>query len=83
MVIPLIEPIPIQDIFVSELHDVQEVRDGVFRFTFVTKQRSMVDQSEELVVSARILATTAAILFAAKWALKAIGMRVLCVFASR
>jgi hypothetical protein len=71
--IPLSEPIIVPDVFVTGLADVEHLGDGVFRFTFFTQQK-LGDEHEHIVV-ARLILASAAIYLAAKWALKAIGLR--------
>lgn len=82
MAVPLVEPAIVPDIYVSRLHTVEDLGDRVFRFTFVTKQKSLADNTDEEVVAARIVISAAAVLHAAKWALRAIGMRCYCAFMS-
>lgn len=65
--VPLVEPVVIQDIFVTDLHNVEHVGDGVYRFTF------FVSQQGDRVCAARLVLESAAILRAATWALRAIG----------
>lgn len=75
-VAPLVEPYVVQDIFATGLHDVEEVGDGHYRFTFFVKQKSTYDgQGEERVVVARLVLSTSAILYGCKWALSAIGVK--------
>ena len=63
----LIEPVVIPDTFVCGLHNVEELGDGVYRFTFFATQ------TDDRICVARLVLSTAAIYHAAMWALRAIG----------
>lgn len=80
MAVPLVEPAIVPDIYVSRLHDVEEIGDRVFRFTFVTVQRNISDGSAEDVLTLRVVISASAVLHASKWALRAIGYRCYCAF---
>jgi hypothetical protein len=73
--LPLIEPAIVPDVFVSELHDVEAIGDNLYRFTFVTKQRSLTDKTDEAVVTLRVVMASGPILRAARKSLSAIGYR--------
>ena len=64
----LIEPVVIPDTFVCGLHNVEELGDGVYRFTFFATQ------TDDRICVARLVLSTKAIFHAATWALKAIGI---------
>lgn len=72
---PVVEPIVVQDTYVTGLHDVEGVGEGAFRFTFIVTQKSIFDHRTEHVVVARLVLHRRAVYHAAKWALKAIGAR--------
>ena len=75
-VVPVTEPIIIQDTFVTALHDIEDLGEGNFRFVFIAKQRSSYDgTSQEHVVVAKLVAPTMTVFHAAMWALKAIGVK--------
>jgi hypothetical protein len=78
MGVPLVEPAIVPDTFVSELHDVEDLGERVFRFTFVTNQKSVIDGKDEKVISLRVVITASAVLRASTWALRAIGYRCYC-----
>lgn len=68
-------PIALQDIFVSELVDVEHVGGGVYRFTFATKYTNPMTSAEVLEPKARLVLPASSVFRAAIWALKAIGAR--------
>jgi len=73
---PLTEPMVVHDVYVSELARVENIGEGIFRFTFVTKQASIHDNHMERVVVARLLMPAAAIsdaMLATEMALSGIG----------
>jgi hypothetical protein len=51
----LIEPNCVQDIFVSGLARAEDIGGGCFRFTFYVTQKSMLDNTDERAVVARII----------------------------
>lgn len=64
----LIEPVIVPDTYVCGLHEVEDLGDGIFRFTFFT------NESNDRVCAAKIVLSTKAIFHAATWALRAIGI---------
>lgn len=73
---PLVEPYVVQDTFATGLHDVEDLGEGHYRFTFFVKQRNGYDgQGDERIVVARLVLSTSAILHGCKWALMAIGVK--------
>lgn len=57
----LIEPNCVQDVFVSGLARAEDIGGGCFRFTFYVRQKSMLDNSDERAVVARIISPVHAI----------------------
>lgn len=73
---PVVEPFVVQDTFATGLHDVEDMGEGLYRFTFFVKQKSTYDgQGDERVVVARLVLSTSAIFHGCKWALTAIGVK--------
>jgi len=55
------EPLAVADVSVSDVLDVEMVEEGLYRATFVTRQRSVHDRREESVICLRVLMTGAAL----------------------
>lgn len=69
--IPLVEPIAVQDVFATGLHDVENVG-GCWRFTIYSRQTSVTDGSAENVVVARIVLPSLSVLQALRLTVRAI-----------
>lgn len=70
---PLTDPVPIQDLFVSGLADVEDLGSGCWRFTFFVHQKSIESGEDERVVVERIVMPLPAIAHAIKLTASAIG----------
>jgi len=55
------EPMAVPDVSVSDVLDVELVDEGLYRVTFVTKQRSVHDRKTESVICLRVVMTGAAL----------------------
>lgn len=69
------EPVVIQDIYASALHDVECVGEGAYRFTFVVSQRAAGGALQEQVITCRLIMPKKAILHGCMWALREIGAK--------
>lgn len=69
----MIEPVPVHDIFVSGLGEVEDLGGGVFRFVFFSKHHG--PNGEERVVVARLVGASEAVPPALIMAAKAVGYR--------
>lgn len=67
------EPVPVLDIFVSGLGEVEDLGGGVFRFTFFAKHHG--PSGEEQIVVAKLVAPCEAVPPALIMAAKAVGYR--------
>lgn len=71
----IIEPVTIDDIYVSDLCGIEDAGDGNLRFIFGSRQVSTYDGvSVELVVKARIVAGPSIILLTIRRTLRHLGM---------
>lgn len=72
---PLSEPVVIQDIFVSALAQIEDLGEGIMRFTFTARQKSIHDYAGvvENVVVARLIMPVGAALGGTKETMKALG----------
>jgi len=55
------EPLAVPDVAVSDVLDVELVDEGLYRVTFVTKQRSVHDRKVESVICLRVVMSGAAL----------------------
>lgn len=70
----MIEPVPVMDIFVSGLGEVEDLGGGCFRFTFFAKRH--IGDSEELVAVAKLVAPAEAVPPALLLAARAVGFSI-------
>lgn len=70
----LVETFVVQDVYVSGLHDIENLGEGDYRFTFYVKQRSTQDQmTDDRIVVARIVMSTSSILSGIQQTMRALG----------
>lgn len=69
----MIEPVPVMDVFVSGLGEVEDLGGGCFRFTFFAKRHGA--NGEELIAVAKLVAPCEAVPPALIMAAKAVGYR--------
>ncbi len=57
---PLVEPIAVQDVYVSGVSEAEDISDGLLRLTFYANQRSVTGDRERVIVDRVVLSAGAA-----------------------
>ncbi len=75
----LTEPVIIEDIFVTNLVNIEAIDAGYWRFTFAASQQSLYGGGNDYVVKVRIVLSASLVVSSATAALKAVGVKCICM----